>query len=65
MPIPTETDRKLAELDDMAASIMVALRVLRFGGPSNDGRQVRERLQIFCDNVVELANELIANADVR
>jgi len=63
--IPQPMDCKFAELDDLAASVLVALCVLRHGSPSNDGRQVRERLQSFCDTVVDLANELIANADVR
>jgi hypothetical protein len=58
MPIPTETDRKLGELDDLAASVLVSLRVLRH--TPGDGRQVRERLQVFNDAVVDLANRLIA-----
>jgi hypothetical protein len=58
--IPTETDRKLGELDDLAASIMVSLRVLRHN-PNYDPRQVRERLQVFADAVVSLANEFAAN----
>jgi hypothetical protein len=55
--IPQPIDRKLAELDDLAASIMVALRVLRHN-PRYDVRQVRERLRSFCDAVIDLANEL-------
>jgi len=60
MPIPTAIDRKFGELDDLAAAIMVSLRVLRHN-PNYDPRQVRERLQSFNDAVVDLANELIAN----
>jgi hypothetical protein len=60
MPIPQPIDRKLGELDDLAAGILVALRVLRYN-PKNDGKQVRGRLQTFNDAVVAVANELIAN----
>jgi hypothetical protein len=58
--IPQPIDKKLAELDDLAASIMVSLRVLRHN-PRYDVRQVRERLQSVCDAVIEVANELAAN----
>jgi hypothetical protein len=58
--IPQPIDRKFAELDDLAASIMVSLRVLRHN-PRYDVRQVKERLQAFNDAVAEAVNELIAN----
>ena len=57
MPIPSEIDRRLNELDDMAAGILVRLRVLK-NNPNYDPRQVRERLQSFCDAVLDVANEL-------
>ena len=62
MPIPEPIDRRLAELDDLAASVLLAVRILRH--TPGDGRQVRERLQAFNDAVVDLANQLI-NGDVR
>ena len=58
--IPQPIDKKLAELDDLAASIMVSLRVLRHN-PRYDVRHHRERLQSVCDAVIEVANELAAN----
>jgi hypothetical protein len=62
MPIPTETDRKLGELDDLAASVLLAVRILRH--TPGDGKQVRLRLQAFCDSVIDLTNQLI-NGDAR
>jgi hypothetical protein len=60
--IPTPIDRKLGEIADLAASVLVSLQVLRHN-PASDGRQVRERLQTYCDAVIDAANEIIANAD--
>ena len=59
--IPQSIDRKLGELDDLAAGILVPLRVLRRNPKPAGGRRVRERLQIFCDAVIDTANEIIAN----
>jgi hypothetical protein len=57
--IPQPVDKKLAELDDMAASILVSLRVLK-NNRNYDPRQVRERLQAFCDSVLDVANQFIS-----
>ena len=58
MPIPTATDQKIAEIDDLAASVVIALRTMRFT-PGHEV-QLRERLQLFNDHVIELANQIIA-----
>jgi hypothetical protein len=63
MPIPEPIDRRLAELDDLAASVLLAVRI--FAHTPSDGRQIRERLQIFNDAVIDIANQIIANAHAR
>jgi hypothetical protein len=59
MPIPSAFDRKVAQLDDLAASVLISVRVLRHT-PGADPRQLRERLQAFCDAVLSAADEIIA-----
>ena len=59
MPIPTAMDHKMAAIDDLAASVVIALRTLRFT-PGYEV-QLRQRLQLFADQVVEVANEIVAN----
>jgi hypothetical protein len=61
VPIPSALDRKMAEIDDLAAGVVISLRTLRHS-PGYDPRQVRERLQVFCDAVIALANDIIAEA---
>lgn len=62
MSIPTDLDRKLALIDAMAGGISTQLRIL--GGKSgDDGRQLRERLQAFANEVVAMANLIIANRE--
>jgi hypothetical protein len=59
MAIPTDHDRRMGAIGDLAAGVSVALTVLRHG--KGDGRQVEERLREFCDAVLECADEIIAN----
>jgi hypothetical protein len=56
--IPTATDHKMAELDDLAACVLIALRTMRHT-PGYEV-QLRERLQLFNDRVIGTANEMLA-----
>jgi hypothetical protein len=56
--IPSAMDHKMAEIDDLAASIVIALRTMRHT-PGYE-RQLRERLQLFADTVIETANTILA-----
>jgi hypothetical protein len=58
MPIPTVADHKLAEVEQLAALVSVALQTLRFS-PAGDIRQVRTRLQAYADAVMETAHDLV------
>jgi hypothetical protein len=60
MPIPTEHDRRMAAISDLAAGISVALTVLRHT-PKTDIRQVEERLREYVTAVLEAADEIIAS----
>jgi hypothetical protein len=63
MPIPTALDHRLAEVDDLAASILITLRTMRYSPIEPD--QLRLRLQEFTDVVIDIANGIIANAERR
>ena len=58
--IPQPIDKKLAALDDMAASVLVCLRILK-NNPRYDRRQLEERLRAFNAEVLSIADDLIAN----
>jgi hypothetical protein len=63
MPIPTDLDRQMADITNRANCIAIALRVMKHGAPGmreQNGRLVRERLQDYCDAVIETANAIIA-----
>jgi len=62
MAIPQPLDRRLAEISNLASGIAVSLTTLRHC-PGTDPRMVRERLQDFCDAVIDCANEIIANRE--
>ncbi len=62
MPIPTAIDHRMAELDDLAASVLISLRTMRHSPV--DPEQVRMKLQLFNDAVVDTAN-LILNGQPR
>ena len=57
MPIPTTFDRRLAEVDNAAACVLLRLRNLHYAGPNRDPASVREALQTYADLVVALAND--------
>jgi hypothetical protein len=59
MPIPTQIDYRLSEIESLAACVVGSLRNLKWN-PQSDGRQLRERLQEFVDAVTDCANEIIA-----
>ena len=59
MPIPGPLDAKLAEIDDLAAGVLLSLRMMRHS--PIDPEQVRLKLIEFADTVIDLANEIAAN----
>jgi hypothetical protein len=56
--IPTAHDHRLAEIENLAALVAVALQTLRFS-PAGDVRQVRQKLQAYADAVMEAAHDLV------
>jgi hypothetical protein len=54
MPIPTEADRRLAEIADLHALILVRLGIALRGG---DAKAVRPALQDYADKVIEAVNQ--------
>jgi hypothetical protein len=63
MPIPTQIDHRLAEIDDLAAGVLICLRTMRHSPVEPD--QLRMRLQAFVDAVTGTANEIINGVDPR
>lgn len=61
MPVPSAFDRRISEISDLGACVVVALQILH-RNPNPDPRQLRERLQAFVDAVTETANDIIAQA---
>ena len=60
MPIPTQHDRDLGEIDDAASSIMVQLRTMQHAAARDVPRMraaLRERLQTYVDQVMALARD--------
>jgi hypothetical protein len=55
MPIPTEYDRKLGEIDDLAGVVMIRLRTLQHAGSRRDGESVRAALDQYAAAVRALA----------
>jgi hypothetical protein len=55
MPIPTQFDRKLGEIDDLQAVVMIRLRTLQRAGVRGDPDSVREPLDRYVDAVKALA----------
>ena len=65
MPIPTKADYDIAEIRNSADLVVLSLGTLRHSGPrmkqhdlERQRRLLRERLQQFCDEVIEMANAL-------
>lgn len=56
MAIPTATDHKLAEIDDLHGTVMVRLRTYTHAGANRDPRSIREAAQTYVDKVVEFVN---------
>ncbi len=57
MPIPTPQDADLAEISNLANSVMVRLMVLRHaGGGKRDFAGLREVLQDYIDRVMAFAH---------
>jgi hypothetical protein len=57
MPIPTPFDHRLAEIDDLAAAVMIKLRTIRHAGDARDVSGLRELLQTYVDQVMALAKD--------
>jgi hypothetical protein len=61
MPIPTDWDRKLGDIDMQARSIVAQLTSIHWcGAPKDKDRMrmtLRERLQSFCDDVLSAAHD--------
>ena len=47
MPIPTELDRRLGEIDDLAAVVMIRLRTFIRAGVRSDPETVRDALDQY------------------
>lgn len=64
MPIPTKADHDLADISNAADLVVLSLRTLRHSGNRSQydldrmRRTLRERLQDFCDQVIEMGNGL-------
>jgi len=61
MPIPTQTDYDLADIENRAGGILVQLSIMRRGDPKQAAsmrEQLRGRLQEYVDAVMELARIL-------
>lgn len=57
MPIPTKFDGQMAEVDNLAAIVSVALRNLRH--PGGDPDRLRDTLQAYINHVTETANGIL------
>jgi hypothetical protein len=55
MAIPTEYDRQLGEIDDLAAVVMIRLRTLQRAGSRADPESVRAPLDSYVRAVRSLA----------
>jgi len=55
MPIPTQFDKRLGEIDDLQAGVMIRLRILERAGPRRDPETVREPLDRYVEAVKALA----------
>jgi len=55
MPIPTEHDARLCEIDDLAAVVMIKLRTLQRAGAHGKPETVREPLRQYVEAVCSLA----------
>jgi hypothetical protein len=47
MPIPTEHDRRLGEIDDLAAVVMIRLRTFYRAGVRGDPEAIRDALDQY------------------
>ena len=55
MPIPTEHDRQLGEIDDLAALVMIRLRTFHRAGARGDADNVRDAVDQYVAAVKALA----------
>jgi len=55
MPIPTEYDARLGEIDDLAAAVMIKLRTLQRAGAHGKPETVKEPLRQYVEAVCSLA----------
>jgi hypothetical protein len=45
MPIPTDAERRLGEIDDLHSVVLVRLRTWHHAGPDRDPKSIREALR--------------------
>jgi hypothetical protein len=55
MPIPTEYEMRLGEIDDLAAVVMIRLRTLQRAGRGADPEIIRQPLDAYVAAVKALA----------
>lgn len=56
MPIPTRRDHQLDDLENLHASIMIALRTWQHAGHRRDPDNIRRLLVNYADSVVDFVN---------
>lgn len=57
MPIPTQHDRAMAEIDDLHGVVVIRLRTMRYSGARQGAAGVREALREYTDAVMALAED--------
>jgi hypothetical protein len=61
MPIPTEFDRSIAAIEDLATAVLTRLRIFYRAGANRDPAAVREALQAYADAVIDCLNGELDN----
>ena len=57
MPIPTQYDRDLAEIDDLHGFVIIRLRTLQHGGAGHNGGDVRQAWEQYTAAVTALVGD--------
>jgi hypothetical protein len=55
MPVPTQHDRDMAEIDDLHGVVLIRLRTLQHAGARHVGASVREAVEQYVAAVTALA----------
>ena len=56
MPIPTQFDRAIAEIDDLGVAVLNRLRIYHRAGPNRDPASIRAALQDYVTAVMRVVN---------